>query len=116
MKAKIPANLTKNQRNTIRQEAYKQCVDVHQAYEHALDTLIAYTLHTELGFGQKRIQDFFNAMVKHQISIKRAYAGGSTDDNEMPEFVMEVKLRDDGVDLPAILENIELYTTKMLSK
>lgn len=114
MKARIPANLTKTQRNTIRQEAYRQCVDVHQAYEHALDVLIAYTLREQLGFGHDRIKKFFLAMVKNQIAIKRRYAGGSDDDKEMPEYVMEKQLGECGVDFASILADVENYTTELM--
>ena len=111
MKARIPTKLTKQQEYTLRREATKQCIEVHEEYEHTLDTVIAYTLHTELGFGRKRIQDFFNAMAGHLITIKHNYSGGSTDDAKIAPYIMEKKLRDDGIDINEIISNMEKYAT-----
>ena len=114
MKARVYPKVNKATRDAVRNEARKQCAEAHKEYDHALDVLIAYTLREQLGFGHDRIRKFFLAMVKNQISIKRRYAGDSTDDNDMPEFVMEKKLEEDGVDFASILADIEHYFAELV--
>ena len=114
MKARIYPKVNKATRDAVLAEARKQCAEVHKEYQRALDVLIAYTLREQLGFGHDRIRKFFLAMVKNQVSIRRAYAGESTDDNEMPEFVMEYKLKQCGVDVESILSDIETYNAELL--
>ena len=113
MKARVYAKLPKAYQQAINHEAYKQCVEVHQAYEHALDVLIAYTLREQCGFGQERMKRFFLAMAKNQISIKKAYSGGHVNDKTMPEFVMEYKLKRAGIDLKSIIEETNRYADEL---
>jgi hypothetical protein len=116
MKARVYAKLPKSYQQAINHEAYKQCVEVHQAYEHALDVLIAYTLREHFGFGCERIRKFFLATAENQILIKKAYSGGHTNDKTMPEFVMEYKLEQDGIDFKGIIEETNRYADELSLK
>ena len=113
MKARVFHKVNKSTREAIRNEAIKQCAEVHEEYEHALDVLVAYTLREQLGFGQERMKRFFLAMVKNQISIKKAYSGGHVNDKTMPEFVMEYKLKQAGIDLESIIEETNRYADEL---
>ena len=116
MKARAYAKLPKAYQQAINHEAYKQCAEVHEAYQHALDVLVAYTLREQCGFGQERMRKFFRAMTKNQILIKKAYSGGHVNDKTMPEFVMEYKLEQSGIDLKGIIEEINRYADELSLK
>lgn len=116
MKARVLPKVNKATRDAVKQEVYKQCTEVHQAYEHALDVLIAYTLREHFGFGCERIRKFFLAMAENQILIKKAYSGGHTNDKTMPEFVMEYKLEQDGIDFKGIIEETNRYADELSLK
>ena len=113
MKARLPVKLTRDQQIAVDREVRKHVVEVHAEYQHALDVAIAYTLHTQLGFGEKRLRDFFNAVARNQITIRNAYSGGSTDDAATAIYAMERKLSDAGINLQQLLDDMNSYAAEL---
>lgn len=63
------------------------------------DLTIAYTLHTEYGFGKERLKKFFRLWHSNQFEMIEHFRSG---DDEGEYWVMEKRLKDDGIVLGEI--------------
>ena len=52
---------TKSEQKSIRTELQKQLAEYDQKHEAELQALILWELHTQLGFGAKRLRRFYDA-------------------------------------------------------
>ena len=88
-------------------EAQEKRMDELSAFIGVVDANWLYTLHTELGFGQKRLRRAWEAMVRNRIAIREFYRDGQggyeeqlTGKNVEDEATLKALL-DIGVDIKA---------------
>lgn len=77
---------------------------VEESYEklcRKMDGLWMYTLHVTFGFGKKRLERLYWAMIDNYIKITKKY-NGMCDEDDMEWFAMEKHLQYIGVDLKAL--------------
>ena len=87
-------NLNRQEQDALNKEMRRQLLEYTNQNQIDLDSAILYTLHTEFGFGKKRLKRFYNAVSKQFNDLTAYY--------QMPEdfpFLCERKLRDIGVDV-----------------
>lgn len=72
----IRASVDKHVDKRIREHEAKR-MDELSAFMSTVDANWLYTLHTELGFGQKRLRRAWEAMVRNRIAIREFYRDGS---------------------------------------
>lgn len=71
----IRASVDKHVDKRIREHEAKR-MDELSAFMSTVDANWLYTLHTELGFGQKRLRRAWEAMVRNRIAIREFYRDG----------------------------------------
>ena len=76
-------------------EINRQLLEQEEKYSLDLDAMILWTLHKCYGFGKKRLEDFYRAMVEEHIRMRKFYEMNDT----YPE---QYKLREIGVDVAAL--------------
>lgn len=77
------ASVDKHVDKRIREHEAKR-MDELSAFMSTVDANWLYTLHTELGFGQKRLRRAWEAMVRNRIAIREFYRDGSGGYEEQP--------------------------------
>jgi hypothetical protein len=73
-------------------EINRQTLEQKDEFMKDIDAMILYTLHAELGFGKKRLERFYKAVIRNYKDMCAFY---ETDDT----YPAEYKLREIGVDL-----------------
>jgi hypothetical protein len=94
MKARIPWKPTKKEQKAMREEINRQIMEADEQYSLDLDAMILYTLHVHLGFGKKRLREFWEAFQREHDNLVKHY--------QMPgEFtwLCHHKLKEIGVDV-----------------
>ena len=78
-----------------------------EAYATALDATMLWTLHSELGWGAKRLRRFWETLIRNRVEFRSFYRGDmatyevqNTGENA-EDFALVAALRDIGVDLEA---------------
>lgn len=97
MKAHIPMRLTNKEQKALENEIKKQCVETTEKYELDIDTVTIWVLHTKFGFGIKRITEFYHEMFSERKKAQEFYK--SENDEDIAEFAMRYKLKQDGIDV-----------------
>ena len=101
MKVRINNNApTATQRKALRQECVKEFDKLLEMYNRQVALQVLYILRFDYGFGQQRLEQFSNKLAEMQIRTLDRY---EVEDGEVPD-ICEIKLRESGIDLDAILK------------
>lgn len=89
------ADLNTAERQALQIEIRKEIAAENDANVNEVDAIILYILHTEFGFGEKRLRQFHNQFFQAMKELKERY--------ELPEsdnpWLCTKKLLDDGIDI-----------------
>lgn len=86
--------MTPNMQMAMQHEINQQCLEADARLALDVDTVVLWTLHTHLGFGVKRLHDFYVAMAAEHRRMRQFY--------EMDDLYPErQKLKELGADLEA---------------
>lgn len=91
------AELTAKERKAMNIEINKQIAESDRKYQDNIDAMVLYALHTHLGFGPKRLRDFYEAFSVVHKSLTDYYEM-SEDDGP---WLAARKLKEIGVDVEA---------------
>lgn len=86
--------MTPTQVTAMREEINRQCLEADARLTLDMDTVVLWTLHRHLGFGRKRLHDFYLAMAAEHQRMREYYQI----DDLYPE---RYKLKELGVDVEA---------------
>lgn len=92
----IGANFTRAEQIALEIEMRRQIHEQQKQYCTDRDALILYVLHTHLGFGKKRLREFYEAYNRELTKLTEYY--------EMPDgdaYLARMKLEEIGVDIEA---------------
>lgn len=84
--------MTPNMKRAMVHEINQQCLEADERLALDVDTMVLWTLHTHLGFGKKRLHDFYVAMAAEHRRMREYYQL----DDLYPE---RYKLKELGVDV-----------------
>lgn len=84
--------VSSKQKDIIHKEIDRQLLERRKELFHDIDTMILWTLHVELGFGKKRLERFYHAVIRNY----REMCANFEMDTPYPA---ECKLKEIGVDL-----------------
>lgn len=90
------ADLTAKERKAMEIEIKKQLAEAERRHTNDLDAMVLYALHKHLGWGKKRLRDFYEAFTVEHNKLIEYYA--------MPEdnvWLADKKLKEIGVDVAA---------------
>lgn len=79
MKARIPYNLTNREREALQQEIDRQMVENVSRLSGDLTALVLWQLHTQLGFGKKRLLRFHKAFAPAIKELRDYYSAETAD-------------------------------------
>jgi hypothetical protein len=83
------------------QEINRQILEQKDGFIHNIEIMILWTLHTELGFGKRRLKKFYKAFTRNYKEMCKTY--------EMDDaYPAECKLREIGVDLEELRKENEV--------
>ena len=86
---------TKSEQKSIRTELQKQLAEYDRKHETELQALILWELHTQLGFGAKRLRRFYDAFDK---AVKDLIGRYDLEDSDQV-WLCTHKLKEIGIDL-----------------
>ena len=92
------AIFTAAEKKAMKLEVNRQVVETEKNYYRDLDATILYILHTQFGFGAKRLKKFFMDFGNSRDELARHYEMSVDEDGT---WLCEHKLKDCGVDLDA---------------
>lgn len=95
MKANIN-KLTNAQKKAIEAEVRRTAVEETRRYEIELDSVTLWVLHRFFGFGQKRLQRFYDLMFSERKEMQDFF---ETKDDCIAECAMRSFLKNDGIDV-----------------
>ena len=77
MKARIPAQFTKNQRQNVRRAIADEWLKRDAEYSMEFDAMLLFVLHEQFGFGKKRLRRYFDACFRlhHELRDKYQFHG-----------------------------------------
>ena len=97
MKARIPIKFTKKERDALQEEINRQMVENVTRLSGDLTALVLWQLHTQLGFGKKRLMRFYEAFAPAIREMQEHYSAEDADDTN---FVIRYKLKNQcGIDV-----------------
>jgi hypothetical protein len=102
---KARRQMTSQERKIMDKEIQKHCVEVSDQFELDYDTAQIFALYTYLGLGKKRITEFHKHMVKVRNELKEFYCADDKDP-DIHFFAMRQKLKEKGIDVEAIREEV----------
>lgn len=104
MKARIPFHSV-NPRGSaaMMKEIKAQCVEINREYELELDALVLWTLHTEQGWGLKRLLQFYEALIQERKQLHDFYTSDTPTKDEagIEYFAAAYHLKNYGLDIEA---------------
>lgn len=96
-------SMSKEERKAMNAEIRRRCVEICERYELDYDTMAIYILHFYYGFGLKRIKEYHRRLIKERNELKAWYSADNTqEDSDIHFFAMRQKLKDKGIDVEAI--------------
>lgn len=100
-------SMTKEEKKVRDAEVRKACVEICNKFEVDYDTMMIYILHFAYGFGNKRIREFHRTLIKEREELKKWYSAEiGQNESDIHFFAMRQKLKDKGIDVEAIREEI----------
>lgn len=85
-------NPTPQSKKAMILEINRQIVEQENKFIQGIDAMILWTLHKELGFGKKRLERFYKAVIRNYKELCKYFEMDDT-------YPAEQKLREIGVDL-----------------
>lgn len=104
MKSRLPVGFNAKDRKALHEEIRRQCIEQTAQYEAELDVVVLYALHNIFGFGKERLERFYREMFKLRNEMKERY--GTSEDDTMGDFAMYIKLKEIGVDVQALYDEM----------
>lgn len=92
------AVLTAKERKAMEIEINRQILEADRQYQDDIDAAVLWVLHQHLGFGKKRLRDFYEAFTKVHDELRAYYECA---DNEEAIWIIHRKLQQIGVDVVA---------------
>jgi hypothetical protein len=89
---KAPYGFTSQSKKAMIREINRQIVSQEDKFIQKIDAMILWTLRVELGFGKKRLERFYKAVIRNYKELCKFYEMEDT-------YPAEYKLREIGVDL-----------------
>lgn len=90
------AKLTAAEKKALDIEITKAIIEADKKYENDIDIVTLYVLHTHLGFGPKRLRDFYEAFSREHRMLRERY-----EEHDDSVWIADMKLKDIGVDVTA---------------
>ena len=103
------AGLSAKERKGMELEIKRQIIKMDLEHKQDIDALILYVLHSYLGFGKKRLHDFYINFAKEHKALLEYYELNSEADNV---WLCKQKLKDIGVDIDEWEKEV-LYPTEV---
>ena len=94
--------LTAKEQEAMTKEINRQIAENYKQWLVNLDAMVLWTLHTYLGFGEKRLKQFYEEFTKQHVELMKYY-GCDGDDGRLCIY----KLRGIGIDLLAWAKELE---------
>lgn len=116
MKAHIPPKLSKQQQDALDKEIKRQCVEINAQYERDYETVIIWTLYNILELEKDEILEFYKAMVSERQRMKEWYKSDINPDDGIDLFAMRFKLKENGIDVDEIINEIKYDTVHNISE
>lgn len=88
------------QRKVLQQECVKEFDKLLELYNRQVGLQVMYILRFDYGFGQQRLKQFSDKLAEMQNDTIGRYL---VEDEEVPD-ICEMKLRDSGIDVDALLK------------
>lgn len=104
MKARLPFRLSASDRKSLNDEIKQQCLQQTEQYEVELDVADLYAVHKVFGAGKVRLERYYREKFRFREEMKKRY--GTSDDDTMGDFAMYIKLKEIGVDVQALYEEM----------
>lgn len=98
------AVLNKAEQKALNIEIQKQCAEYYKKHENEIEAMILWNLHTELGFGKKRLLRFHSEFSKSMSQLVSQY---EMDDRDT-SWICLTKLKNYGIDLQELNNRKEL--------
>lgn len=95
MKARIPFQMTSAQRKAMNEEINRQILEHDEAFAMDSDATVLWILHTEFGFGAKRLRRFWNSYFKQHQELREYYQFDVDEVGQLCRY----KLKQIGVDI-----------------
>ncbi len=95
MKARLPVNFTTSQKAAYTAEINRQILENDEKFERDRVAVILWTLHTEFGFGEKRLKKFWKSLYVQHQKLREYYQMMPSDDG----WLCKRKLKDSGIDI-----------------
>ena len=92
------AVLTAKERKAMEIEINRQILEADRQYQDDIDAAVLWVLHQHLGFGAKRLRNFYEAFIKVHDELRAHYK--CADDEEAMRIIHK-KLQQIGVDVAA---------------
>lgn len=86
---------TANERKALEKELKSQLAEWDQKHYNELDALVLWVLHSEFGFGEKRLKRFHDAFVNNIGALLKRYEMDGEDD----VWLCTYKLKQAGIDI-----------------
>ncbi len=100
-------SMTKEEKKVRDAEVRQACVDICNKFEVDYDTMIIYMLHFRNGWGNKRIKEFHRDLIAEREELKKWYSADvGQNESDIHFFAMRQKLKDKGIDVEAIREEL----------
>ena len=90
------AQLTAAEKKALDIEIVKALIEADKKYETDIDIVTLYVLHTHLGFGPKRLRDFYDAFSRENQKLRDRY-----EIHDDSVWLCDMKLKEIGVDVAA---------------
>lgn len=116
LKAIVPPQLSNREWKALEREIRKQCVEKTTEYEFRLDTVWLYLIHTELGVGKRKISEFYDKVFTERENMKQRFMPDEGDAEDLSEFAMAYKLKQDGIDIAKMFNEHEHKLKSELKK
>ena len=99
-------SLTKSEREILNRQIKDEMLRMNAEYEHFFDVILAYVLNESIGFGRKRYKRLYNRLIDERIKLRRVYSDDAHSDDKIDIFAMDLELKDKGIDVQEILDEI----------
>ena len=95
-------SLTKEEQRAMDEEINRQIAEKHREWTTHVDAMILWTLHTQFGFGKKRLREFYVEFTKQHLKLIDYYQCDGDDGG-----LCVYKLKGIGIDLDAWAKEID---------
>ena len=92
------AVLTAKERKAMEIEINRQILEADRQYQDDIDAAVLWALHQHLGFGEKRLRDFYEAFTKVHDELRKYY---ECENDEEAMCIVHERLKRIGVDVVA---------------